>query len=48
MMCYFCIDRHRRAVNLAFLDGHAENVRLEDLWKQQWNADFTTKDVNMP
>ena len=48
MMSYFCIDRHRHAVNLVFLDGHAENVRLEELWKLQWNNDFTAKDVAIP
>ena len=25
-MAYFCLDRHFHAVNIAFLDGHAENI----------------------
>jgi prepilin-type processing-associated H-X9-DG protein/prepilin-type N-terminal cleavage/methylation domain-containing protein len=34
----FCIARHGRAINIVFLDGHAERVRLPDLWGLKWNA----------
>jgi prepilin-type processing-associated H-X9-DG protein len=47
-MAYFCIDRHFRAVNMAFLDGHAERVALEDLWKLRWNNRFSASDVVLP
>lgn len=48
MMSHFCIDRHRRAVNVVFLDGHAANIPLADLWQQQWNASFTPRQVVIP
>ena len=48
MMSYYCIDRHRRAVNIVFVDGHAAHVPLEELWKLQWNSDFSARDVVLP
>ena len=33
-----CIDRHNRAVNVCFGDGHAGPVRLPDLWKLTLSA----------
>lgn len=47
-MAYFCIDRHRRAVNVVFLDGHAVRVPLADLWKLQWNRSFVAREVTVP
>jgi prepilin-type N-terminal cleavage/methylation domain-containing protein/prepilin-type processing-associated H-X9-DG protein len=47
-MSYFCIDRHRRAVNVVFLDGHAARVPLKELWKLQWNRTFTAREVVIP
>jgi len=47
-MAYFCIDRHRRAVNVVFLDGHATHIPLQDLWKLQWNRTFTPHQVIIP
>jgi prepilin-type processing-associated H-X9-DG protein len=44
----YCIDRHRRAVNIAFLDGHAEHVPLAELWKLQWSQFWTPRDVVIP
>jgi prepilin-type processing-associated H-X9-DG protein len=38
MMGRFCIARHQRAVNMAFLDGHATMVPLQDLWTLKWHA----------
>ena len=32
-----CIARHGRAVNVAFLDGHARTVHLAELWRLKWN-----------
>jgi prepilin-type N-terminal cleavage/methylation domain-containing protein/prepilin-type processing-associated H-X9-DG protein len=47
-MAYFCIDRHFRAINIAFLDGHAERVGLEELWKLRWNNAFKPSNVTVP
>lgn len=44
----FCLDRHERAVNLVFLDGHAERLPLAQLWKLKWNNDFVPRDVVIP
>lgn len=33
----FCIDRHGKAVNMGFTDGHASKVTLEGLWGLKWN-----------
>ena len=40
----FCIDRHRKGINMSFVDGHAEKVKLEDLWSLKWNKTFKTID----
>ena len=44
-MSYFCIDRHGHAINVVFLDGHAERIALADLWKLRWSSDFEPRDV---
>lgn len=45
----FCIARHRRTINITFLDGHAENVPLERLWQLKWNAVFQPReDITLP
>lgn len=43
----FCIDRHNRAINLAFMDGHAAPVSLDDLWRTQWHRGWEDKDVTI-
>ena len=35
-----CIYRHGHAVEVAFLDGHAETSKLADLWTYQWHANW--------
>jgi len=30
------------AINMAFFDGHQENVKLNDLWNFQWHQDWVT------
>jgi len=43
MMSRVCIKRHnKRAINVSFLDGHAETVLLPNLWKLQWSKTFNT------
>jgi prepilin-type processing-associated H-X9-DG protein len=43
-----CIARHGRAVNVAFLDGHARTVPLAELWKLKWNNDWVDTHVRLP
>jgi prepilin-type processing-associated H-X9-DG protein/prepilin-type N-terminal cleavage/methylation domain-containing protein len=43
-----CIARHGRAVNVAFLDGHARTVPLPELWQLMWNGVWQDADVTMP
>jgi prepilin-type N-terminal cleavage/methylation domain-containing protein len=44
----FCMARHRRAVNLVFLEGHCATVAPEELWKLKWNAEFQPTTVTLP
>jgi prepilin-type processing-associated H-X9-DG protein len=44
----FCMDRHAMAINMAFLDGHAERVPLPQLWKLKWSETFVPRDVVVP
>lgn len=44
----FCMARHKRAVNVAFLDGHCAAVGLEELWMLKWNAEFSPRAVKLP
>jgi prepilin-type N-terminal cleavage/methylation domain-containing protein len=46
-MAYFCIDRHAMAVNVVFLDSHAERIALPELWKLRWSGDFNPRDVTV-
>lgn len=39
-MQYFCIDRHDRFVNSAFLDGSVRKVGLKQLWTLKWHRYF--------
>ena len=41
------IDRHGMATNIVYVDGHAEKVKLEDLWMQRWNKGFNTQKVDV-
>jgi len=45
----FCIDRHKKAVNIGFVDTRAERVYLEDLWTLKWHRLFKPNyDVSIP
>ena len=42
-MSRFCIDRHAdHTVNMAFVDSHAENMKLSALWTLQWTSQPNT------
>jgi hypothetical protein len=36
----FCVDRHKMAINLGFVDTHAGRVPLKELWEQKWHRTF--------
>lgn len=44
----FCIDRHRMAINILFLDGHAEHIPLSQLWQLQWSEDAQPRSITIP
>lgn len=44
----YCIDRHQMAVNLVFLDGHAEHVPLAGLWQLRWSENSLSQNVTVP
>ena len=35
-----CIARHRKAINIAYCDGHAATVPLDQLWNQTWHLNY--------
>ena len=39
-MSRYCFDRHSHQINVSFMDGSAESVRVEDLWKLKWHRSF--------
>ena len=39
----FCIDRHKHAINISFMDGSVSKVGLKDLWKLKWHKNFDTE-----
>jgi prepilin-type N-terminal cleavage/methylation domain-containing protein/prepilin-type processing-associated H-X9-DG protein len=41
MMQRFYLNRHNGGINVAFLDGHADRVKLEQLWSLKWRPDWT-------
>jgi prepilin-type processing-associated H-X9-DG protein len=43
-----CIARHGRAINIVFLDGHAQTVRLPELWKLKWHRNFVPTEMAVP
>ena len=45
----FCVDRHKMAINLGFVDTHAERVSLKYLWAQKWHRTFAPNpNVSLP
>lgn len=39
-----CIDRHDMAINVGFVDGHNEKVKLGRLWSLPWSKHFETSE----
>ncbi len=48
MMGRFCIDRHDMAINVSFVDGHVDKVRLGELWTLMWHKGFSPSTVVLP
>ena len=45
----FCVDRHKKATNIGFVDSRVERVRLEELWILKWHQRFKpSSDVSIP
>jgi len=45
----FCIARHRRAINIGYVDTHVAVVELEDLWAQYWHRGYEPRyDIVVP
>jgi prepilin-type processing-associated H-X9-DG protein len=45
----FCIDRHKQAINVGFVDSHVARVPLEELWTLLWHHGFIGDyDVTLP
>jgi hypothetical protein len=36
------------SIDVSFADGHAEQVRLKDLWLLRWNRIFEPTEVQVP
>jgi prepilin-type processing-associated H-X9-DG protein len=48
MLGRFTINRHNMAINVAFLDGHAETVELKNLKRLMWHNGFQVGDWRPP
>jgi prepilin-type N-terminal cleavage/methylation domain-containing protein len=45
----FCIDRHKKAINIGFVSSSVERVYLEELWTLKWHQHFKPNyDVSLP
>jgi len=45
----FCVDRHKKAINIGFVDSHTERVQLEELWILKWHQQSKPNiDVSIP
>ena len=40
----FCVDGHKKATNIGFVDSHVERIYLEELWTQKWHRNFKPND----
>jgi prepilin-type N-terminal cleavage/methylation domain-containing protein/prepilin-type processing-associated H-X9-DG protein len=39
-MWRFCVDRHKKAINLGFVDTHVERVPIHELWEKKWHKRY--------
>jgi len=45
----FFLNRHRKAINIGYADGHIARVKLKDLWIQLWHQGFVpNRNVKLP
>jgi len=45
----FCVDRHKQAINVGFVDSRVSRVPLKELWTLQWHQGFAPNpDIAMP
>ena len=45
----FCVDRHKNATNIGFVDSHVERIYLQELWILKWHKKFIpNNDVSIP
>ena len=45
----FCVDRHKTAINVGFVDSRVERVYLEELWTLKWHQHFEpNRDISLP
>ncbi|MGD0551750.1 MAG: type II secretion system protein [Sedimentisphaerales bacterium] len=41
-MSIYCLDRHKGAINMTFMDGSVRKVDLKELWRLKWHRSFNT------
>ena len=39
-MARVCINRHQKTINMIFMDGSTQRVKLTELWSLKWHKDF--------
>ena len=44
----FALDRHGKAINVAFMDGHVATTGLAKLWQLKWSKTFVRTNVVLP
>ena len=45
----FCVDRHKKATNIGFVDSHISRVYLPELWTLKWHRNFKPNDeISIP
>jgi len=45
----FCLDRHKQAINIGFVDSRVDRVPLQELWTLQWHQRFVPDyDISLP
>ncbi len=42
-MSHLILNRHNKAINVSFMDGHATTTPLRDLWGLYWSKDWTPR-----